>query len=659
MANQQEMTLQGIASERLFEVPDYQRPYAWERKQLEDLWSDLNLMTSNRHYAGTLVLQPRDADPVITSSGMSLSVCEVVDGQQRLTTCFVLLDQLRRHIEGFDDEDADETARNLKNTYGHVTVEGVKRPKLRLGSELHEYWSETVLGSQPASVDNLIVGQRRLKAAQDFFAARIKDLVQGVDPTQALARLHLLNARVVSGLRFLVYEVGDKSDVGVIFETLNERGRPLSEMDKIKNYLLYLARGLSQARRDDLVGHINAVWAQIFRNLAKMGGHPEDIVLRAHWLAVVDARAREWRRTASVKAQFPRTRYIPASQTLTGTSTRPDVDEGRLDQLVTDIRGYVDTLKDCSLFAAELASPDPSFVDFASHRQAATEAQAALRRTGTLAYFYPLLFATRLRHPYDGELYSRMVRACETYAARVFVIVQRRSNAGAQVLYYLAREMYEGLSPEKVLAEINAATWKYGNDDRVLSALQTSEDWYNRRGHKYFFYEYEISLLSAAARRTLLPFDSFTHKAYSETTEHILPQQPARESAWTSDFTPAEREELRHSLGNLMLTHTNSSYGRKEYADKRGEPRSGGFCYFRANLAQEREVASNYQEWTPRTVRDRQQSLAAWAMRRWPAQAPETGTITEIEDAVPDSVEAESDDFMDPDDTEEQDEASS
>ncbi|MBA2694963.1 MAG: DUF262 domain-containing protein, partial [Actinobacteria bacterium] len=88
MANQQEMTLQSIAGERLFEVPDYQRPYAWETKQLQDLWDDLDLMSLGRHYAGTLVLRQHEGEPLLTSSGTSLTVSDVVDGQQRLTTCF-------------------------------------------------------------------------------------------------------------------------------------------------------------------------------------------------------------------------------------------------------------------------------------------------------------------------------------------------------------------------------------------------------------------------------------------------------------------------------------------------------------------------------------------------------------------------------------------
>ena len=55
MPSTQEVRLPAVINERLLEVPDYQRPYAWRRKQLEDLWEDLDLLgPKGSHYAGTL-----------------------------------------------------------------------------------------------------------------------------------------------------------------------------------------------------------------------------------------------------------------------------------------------------------------------------------------------------------------------------------------------------------------------------------------------------------------------------------------------------------------------------------------------------------------------------------------------------------------------------
>ena len=551
MANQQEMTLQSIAGERLFEVPDYQRPYAWEEKQLSDLWSDLDLMSSHRHYAGTLVLNQQPGDPKLTNSGLSLTVHDVVDGQQRLTTCFLLLDRIRRALEQIDHDDARDTAHTIRTTYGWVSIAGVKRPKLTLGRDLDEFWSGSILGDDPAGLQNLNVGQKRLQKASNFFDAHISSLLDGCAAVEFLARLQGLNARIVSGLRFLVYEVSDTADVGVIFETLNERGRQLSEMEKIKNYLLYLVRPLPEDRGTAMADVINKAWGRIVQHLSGLPSGLEDTVLRAHWLATENPQSRQWKRTASVKGRFPRSRYVPAAQTLTGAASITPTDETGWDQLVADVQTYVKSLEHAALFAAELHSSTPAFVDFESHRAEARDAQTALRRTGVFALFFPLIFAARLARPHDGELYANLVRLCETYAARVFVIAQRRSNAGESWLNYIAHEFVQHHDREKFLNDLRAAIWHYANDERVATALTTSDNWYERRGHKYFLYEYERSLLSGSSKSTLKPFENFVSSSYAETTEHILRRTRTTNHSGGRTSRPAEHESLRHSSGTL------------------------------------------------------------------------------------------------------------
>lgn len=255
--------------------------------------------------------------------------------------------------------------------------------------------------------------------------------------------------------------------------------------------------------------------------------------------------------------------------------------------------------------------------------------------------FFPLIFATRLTRPQDGYLYTEVVRLCETYAARVFVIAQRRSNAGEPWLNYIAHDFIKHGDRDKLLSDLRAATWHYANDERVAAALATTDNWYERRGHKYFLYEYEKSLLSGTAKSTLKPFDSFVSSAYSETTEHILPQNPDKKSQWWSDFTRADHESLRHTLGNLMLTHSNSAYSNHDYSVKRGTPEQSSACYYSGAMKQEQVLAKTYPTWTPDTIRERQDELARWAMRRWTVQPPETGDVAQIEDELPDPVEDE------------------
>ena len=181
----------------------------------------------------------------MSDDGSTLTVCEVVDGQQRLTTCLVLIDRIRRrllqlHREGVPA--AGVMAAKARATYGMLKVNGADVPRLRLGAGLNQFWVDTVLGDHVYVGAAKGSGQVRLEDAAVFFDGRLAGLIDGVPPDEAFGRLKDLYSRVTSGLKFLVYEVGSSAEVGVIFETLNERGRPLTDLEKAKNYFLYLAR---------------------------------------------------------------------------------------------------------------------------------------------------------------------------------------------------------------------------------------------------------------------------------------------------------------------------------------------------------------------------------------------------------------------------------
>ncbi len=273
-----------VLNGRRFVVPNYQRPYAWEAQQLDELWQDIDLMADGaRHYTGTLVLKDQD-DDVTTDSGDTLLTCEVVDGQQRLTTCLILVDQLRRALGSMDHDLARERADNLDKTYGRLWWGGLPRARLQLPEDLNDYWLNVVLGDGQQTKQRLTAGEQRLRDAATFFAGKIAELQRGLGTEESLAVLQRLQTRVTNGLRFLTYEIEPSSHAGEIFETLNGRGRDLTEMEKIKNYLLFLADSLPGQSKSALATTINRSWSQIYDSLSRQGAD-EDTLLRSHWRA--------------------------------------------------------------------------------------------------------------------------------------------------------------------------------------------------------------------------------------------------------------------------------------------------------------------------------------------------------------------------------------
>src|SRR5438046_1841419 len=89
-------SVQEVFREFALTIPDYQRGYAWERKQVADFLEDLDLLSEGKaHYTGTLILHPAGGDSLVPeiedASGTPFRLADVVDGQQRLTTIVILL----------------------------------------------------------------------------------------------------------------------------------------------------------------------------------------------------------------------------------------------------------------------------------------------------------------------------------------------------------------------------------------------------------------------------------------------------------------------------------------------------------------------------------------------------------------------------------------
>nr|WP_258222184.1 DUF262 domain-containing protein [Helicobacter pylori] len=81
------LTLDGVIEKGVFEIPSYQRGYAWQIRQLKDFWNDLEHVSKlgdKFHYMHSLTL--RELENEFESSAF-----EIIDGQQRLATSLILL----------------------------------------------------------------------------------------------------------------------------------------------------------------------------------------------------------------------------------------------------------------------------------------------------------------------------------------------------------------------------------------------------------------------------------------------------------------------------------------------------------------------------------------------------------------------------------------
>lgn len=608
------ISFESLIGARLLEVPDYQRAFAWGEQQLREFWDDLDLIEpGGRHYTGTVVL--RETGEVLQDEvrQVSLARAEVVDGQQRLTTIVILLDAILDRLELLGDVDATADRRRLLE----ARIGGVRTPKFQLGPDLRGFWTKAILNGESFVEGTGMATEGRLTFAATFFDMRLQELesAAGVDP---IASLRATAGKLIGALQFSLYLIEDNAEAGVIFETLNQRGKPLTELEKVKNYLLFLASRLEVEQRDALSAEINECWRVVFVNLGRLPTSHEDQFLRAHWIATVEPDVRSWRGANSVKERFSRRRYADG-----------------IGDLYSEVWEYVGSLRQASAAYREIVAAG-EFTSFGKAAGAAVIAATRLRNAGVIQIFAPLLMAARLVDPNDATNYLRLLDICERYSVRVFIITERRGNAGQSRLYSLARELFDSGDVDAAVAGVIDRIHYFASDEEVSAdMLNTKKNWYAKPGHKYFLYEYEVFLLNGVPPAVLYDFFA-TGETRGRSTEHILPQSPEAE-CWREVFTQQEFVDLTHSLGNLVLTYDNSVYSNFCFDRKRDgvvNSKSGEVspCYRTSTLKQEQRIAA-WKTWDAKAIVDRQAELAAWAMKRW--EVPNAEVVATATDDEP------------------------
>ncbi|MDD6056413.1 MAG: DUF262 domain-containing HNH endonuclease family protein [Helicobacteraceae bacterium] len=234
----------------VFSIPNYQRDYAWRAKNLEDLWEDLVEAAENDsdkmgHFLGTIVVAPNKENP---------QILDLIDGQQRSTTIFMLrialyvkASKYERNINKFLDDDDNLRLRviNKNKEFFAKIVETLK--DLKLNSAL-----ETEAKTQ---------GQKRLYEV----AKSILDKLNSIDTNTAEKYRQTLDKMILMKL------VESNSGKAIrMFQSVNDRGVPLSLLDKLKSLLILYSNKFCDGGLDDV---INERFGEIFAVVVKMQEH--------------------------------------------------------------------------------------------------------------------------------------------------------------------------------------------------------------------------------------------------------------------------------------------------------------------------------------------------------------------------------------------------
>jgi len=273
MANSNLKTLSEIFNDKIFKIPDYQRGYSWGESQLEDLWRDIdNLPLNKSHYTGMITVDIQDN-----------KTYHVIDGQQRLTSLIIFLKNiLDKYNEEWITEDLEKNEAIKK--YLYAKTKNSKNPKIIFGyyenNSSYYYYKTQILDIEDKTNKNheLTLYTDNLNFSNNFFQNKL------INKTQE--ELEELFLRLTNQLKFNWYEIEKTDDLDeyVIFETMNNRGKPLSVLEILKNRLIYITTLLDNddSDKNKLRNDINDVWKTIFEYLGKDKKMDEDWFLKHH-----------------------------------------------------------------------------------------------------------------------------------------------------------------------------------------------------------------------------------------------------------------------------------------------------------------------------------------------------------------------------------------
>ena len=206
----------------IFDIPRYQRPYAWGREQVDDLMDDL-LGAMERdpeepYFLGSVVIIKRDGE----------SESQVVDGQQRLTTLTMLLCVLRELSNGKDAEQLDKFIREAGNFYS-----GTKdRFRISLRERDRMFFQEKVqtLGGLESF---LLEDSVRFSDSQRLIQGNANHL-KGILSKLSDTKRREFATYVIQNCYLVVVSASDRGSAHRIFSVMNERGLDLEATDILK-----------------------------------------------------------------------------------------------------------------------------------------------------------------------------------------------------------------------------------------------------------------------------------------------------------------------------------------------------------------------------------------------------------------------------------------
>lgn len=570
----------------LYRIPPYQREYSWYKAHWEDLFEDL-IEADGAHFLGTIITLDQTTD---TLEG---NILHVIDGQQRLTTLTLLLaavySVLKEHIDDLDDD----TRTDVTNLGRQLVRKADQQPRVTPQKQGHNFADfRKVLEEAGLPVEGErkpYFPSRRIAKCYSYFRTAILKLAETEEITEPEAALRVHEAALQAVI--VKIEVANHADAFVLFESLNNRGMPLSPVDLIKNHLLAESEKKQIMDVDEAFKH----WNDVLTSLGDSYSTQERF-LRHYYNAF--------------KSELP-------DVTNASVATKSNLIRVYEKVLEQDLKRVVDALVAASKIYGRINCvvelDQPASLDRAFQR--------LMRAQGAPSYV--LIMWLMSKHS-ELDLTDDHI---ETVVDRLTSFFVRRNLTGYPQTYALAKLFMTTIDAvgdargEDVLAVVS---------DRLNAASTTDEEFRARLQGRIYDENTDVARFvlatlaeDAMTKETRVDLWRQEKNHFVWTIEHILPQGENLPPAWQEMLGGKEvatqvQEEHKHRLGNLTITAYNSNLGNKSFPEKRDRQDSKArYIGYRNGLSLNAELATR-ESWTGGDIEERTKVLADRVVQRFP-----------------------------------------
>ncbi len=534
------LDLDGVIEKGVFEIPSYQRGYAWQERQLKDFWNDLEHVSklgNQFHYMHSLTLRELEND-------FENSAFEIIDGQQRLATSLILLGLLAK------------TTQNKDPKYSLINLEPILSYKYYGLSEAFRAITEE---EKDLEAFKTSFYAKNLIEAYTFFKEKISDT-----PIETLEKMF---DALIKKMLFSVVGLNDsRIDPFSSFETINNRGKDLSTLELLKNRLHFVAHKICEGKKlEKLQQEINDTYTLIYHDLRQFeDAHLEGFL--KHFVAYYYGEKGDFKKRLLEMEFNAHKRYTD--------NTNFNEEYEKIDDLLfylsysSNVWYFLHTLDDEEL-RIEITPKMRGLLD-------------KMRRLNALSEnaFLPLLLSlltiqragkSANEQPYTTKELEGLLEHLERFGFLIYGVAGKNTAKNEWIeLAFKAIQAYRFWGDKITIENLPTLEKNFFNRqensalellEESIHSLKNTEKWYKwGKALNYLLYEYELH----HNPETTLNFDGSI-----ESIEHILPQNPDQGYS-TKEKNWAKNPNIVHALGNLLLMakNANSSLSNKPFDKK-------------------------------------------------------------------------------------------